>query len=324
MSHIIIPRRRPLTLPAARFGVEGFFKIESVRIDKDGTEHRRTLMPWRKNLITDAGMNLPGTLNFNLNACQVGTGAAAPSFSDTTLSNYLAGTSTVQAQTITWVNNDTDTRYIRKRKTFRFGQNVAVGNIAEVGISTAISGGTLWSRALVVDEDGNPTTVTVTPMDFLDVTYELRWHAPIGDINLGVHHIAGSGDHEIVRRVARIGQGTDGNTWGAFPNFSANHGSGTFTHLLSISSGDFVATSATIPGNDLGSWGVHGGWDPYVSNSYKVSRTWVNDITRGNGNIKTVTWSAPCACFQYRFDPVIVKTNEHQLTLQFSISWARL
>lgn len=54
-----------------------------------------------------------------------------------------------------------------------------VGNISEAGIRLGtISGSTVDSRALIVDSQGNPTTITVTAEDKLVISYTLKYIIP--------------------------------------------------------------------------------------------------------------------------------------------------
>src|SRR5690606_4774599 len=68
----------------------------------------------------------------------------------------------------------------------QFGQGQAAGNLSEIGIQHTSTSGPLWSRALILDGQGNPTTITVLPDDFLTCYYTLRIMIPKED---AVFHI---------------------------------------------------------------------------------------------------------------------------------------
>ena len=145
----------------------GWFKIEATR--PDGT--RRVLADWFPNLILNGGLDRMGANPDYLSWCQVGSGSTAPVAAQTALVNRIAGTSTQQ-------NNVSGAQasapyYGWYRRTYRFAQGVAAGNLSEVGVGWATSG-SLFSRALILDGGGSPTTITVLSDEVLDVTYELR------------------------------------------------------------------------------------------------------------------------------------------------------
>lgn len=132
--------------------VEGWFKFEA--ISEDGT--RRVLADWFPNLITDQGLNQMGTLATWLNACQVGSGSTVPAVSDTQLVTRVAGTTTIQS-TVQGIQS-TPPYYASRTRTYRFAAGVATGTLSEVGVGTTATVGNLYSRALILDGAGNPTT----------------------------------------------------------------------------------------------------------------------------------------------------------------------
>jgi hypothetical protein len=56
--------------------------------------------------------------------------------------------------------------------TWRFGEGIAAGNIAEVGLGWGNA--TLWNRARIKDAQGKPTVITVFADEYLDVVSEIR------------------------------------------------------------------------------------------------------------------------------------------------------
>lgn len=163
-------------------GMSGHFRLEV----KDAISHRIVRVREFDNLITNQGLDAYGICNdrYLLNNCYVGTGMAQPSVTDVGLSVPLASTSGLQetnhiAPTApSWISS--------RVNRYRFPVGTATGNITEVGI-----GGEnyFWSRALVLDEQGQPSPVTVLANEYLDVIYTLRMHPNLNDIpfsfNLG-------------------------------------------------------------------------------------------------------------------------------------------
>lgn len=171
----------------AHGGYAGWYKIEAMRLDADGLEipgSRRVAADWFPNLITNAGLDFLGTAGDTLvfGFVRVGSGNTAPAFTDTALVSQVAVSSTQQG-TVTSGVNRTGTFYAWKRRTVRFVAGSMGGssvNLAEVGVSPAGTGA-LFSRALILDGGGSPTSITVLPDEVLDVTYELRLYPTTTD-----------------------------------------------------------------------------------------------------------------------------------------------
>lgn len=163
-------------------GVAGYYKFEAFKADSAGNEipgTRRVVADWFPNLITDFGLNRSLTNgSFDMmTTCKVGSGSTAPAFTDTALVSQVATTASVVANTLAVTASAPYYGY--RRRTYRFGTGVAAGNLSEVGISG--SSGSLFSRALIADSGGSPTTLTILSDEILDVTYELRLYAPTTD-----------------------------------------------------------------------------------------------------------------------------------------------
>jgi len=153
----------------------------------------RVLADWFPNLITDYGMDLmSGAVSGYTemwNYCSVGTGNAPPAFGNTNLVNRKASTNSTASSLI-----GNEENYIWRRITYQFPQGAATGNLAEVGIGVSSTGDRLFSRALIKDASGNPTTITVLPDEVLQVVWEIRHYFPQPTTSTVM--IAGSGEHE--------------------------------------------------------------------------------------------------------------------------------
>lgn len=290
----------------------GFFKLEALRLD--GT--KRPLTGWFPNLITDVGLNRIGTGSY-MNSCHVGTNNTAPSVANTALAGYRAGTSSVvggseSAQTVA-------PYYGWKRRTYRFDIGTASGNLSEVGIATAAANGgstILFSRALILDEFGVPTTVTVLADEILDVTYELRLYPPLTDVTQTVS-ITGSASHNVITRAAAV----TGGTWYYFigngMSFDPYGGS-----QMTARSGDI----GTIGGWPSGTAGYSGSpWtNAYINNSLYRTGGANFGLTQANfGGIRSISWYSSLGSYQTQFDPVINKTATKTLNVTFRVDWAR-
>lgn len=129
------------------------------------------------NLILDSGLERLG-VGWIVDRCKVGSGNTAPTVSDVNLAAELA-TSTDQRAVTPYITANTASRWTEITTCYRFAAGVGTGTIAEVGMGWA-SG--LWSRALIKDGSGVPTTITKLADETLDVYYTLRIQLPASDI----------------------------------------------------------------------------------------------------------------------------------------------
>jgi hypothetical protein len=105
--------------------------------------------------------------------CRVGTGTTIPDFSDGDLDSPLAETLT-GSRTYGTSGQTGPPHYRWQRDVYTFAQGTATGIITEVGLGRKISNGSISTRALVVDEVGDPATVPVLADEQLEVVYEIR------------------------------------------------------------------------------------------------------------------------------------------------------
>lgn len=159
----------------AHIGAQGRYKLI---VGRPG-EPPRVETHWFDNLILDAGLNRMGTGACGT-WCHVGTGSTAPANGQTQLADKIAATSTRPVGSSDAGTSGEEPYYWWGRRTFRFGVGEAEGNLTEVGIGWSDS--LLFSRALIVDGEDVPTTLTVLADEVLDVVYELRVYAPADDI----------------------------------------------------------------------------------------------------------------------------------------------
>lgn len=300
---------------AAQMQIAGFFKIEAVN---EETGERRVLADWFPNLILDQGLNRLG-LAPSVSAashCQVGTGSTAPTVTDTQLQSFLAGTNNVQSTSESYVAGPPP--YQRAVRTYRFATGAAAGNLSEVGIGWGASGTVLFSRALIKDGSGNPTTITVLSTEALDISYEIRNYPPTTDVT-GSVTISGT-SYSYTIRAAYITQALNwGAVWALDRGFAVSGVSSSAAYDGSIGS-----TSSGPSGGSSGATSYTN--SSYSNNSYKRGGTITFGLNSANfaGGVKSVlTGGEYSSNFQIEFSPTINKTSTKVLTLNFEISWSR-
>ena len=313
----IIPTRRfvEAALKPSAVGMSGRYQL--IVRDAWGVEKRRT--PWFDNIILDSGLNRWGTGGCIAGAA-IGTGTSTPVASQTGLDTQSHWTTTpgagngVSSALGSSPYNNTYTAV------YRTTPGALNGNYSEVGVGWA--SGSMFSRALVLDGGGSPTTISVSSSEQLDIVYQLSIFPPLVDTSATVT-ISGV-DYAVTGRGMLVNSITTGG-WqpssiqtavgvGSWP--SAGFFSGSIGAITSSPSGG----SGGLAGS--GSLALIGG---YSNNSLTRAMRYTADLNYGNpsGGVKSSNALWSFCSFQYEFNPVIPKNNTKTLTLDFSVTWAR-
>lgn len=281
----------------------GQFKVEVLKGNRVDSS-----TDWQPNLITDIGLLHMGANSNYLNVCRVGSGAAAPTNSDTQLQTQMASSTTY---TRTSGAQSATPYYAYERRTFTFATGAVVGNVAELGIGWATSGATLFSRARVRDGNGNPASVPVLADETLRVTYELRYYAPTFDIDTSMYMVGTlGGNYEVKARSSMCSTAT---FW--FANKAQNQG-GTLTAYEGeigdiTEQPDGLRATLNIPNGSVDG----------TSANFSMSAENAN-LNLANG-IRSMSLFMGNAYYQFQFTPAIMKDNESSLRLQFKHTWGR-
>jgi hypothetical protein len=303
---------------------EGIITLSAFKIDKDGEEipgTRRNLTPF-KNLITDLGLNRMGanlTSGGYLSWFQVGSGNTPPTINDTALVNRIASTNNTQATS--FGSQSTAPYYTWRRITRRFATGVAAGNLSEIGIGWE-STGSLFSRALIRDALGNPTTITILPDESLDVTYELRCYPKTTD-STGTITATGniSGVYSYIMRAESVTSSENISGWhiGSIGTFmSETSGNISFNRAYTGSIGAITSSPAGTQAAITSFTTL-----PYSTGSF--SRTFRLNFGLNDGNIaiRSLSMKAGIGRYQCEITPVLTKTSASELYFEFTHSWGR-
>lgn len=298
--------------------VEGWYKIEAIK--PDGS--RRVLADWFPNLITDAGLEYMADASNWLQYCQVGSGSSAPNVLDTALAARIA--SSITRQSDTSGAQATEPYYCWLRRTIRFGEGVAAGNLSEVGMGWEAAG-SLFSRALILDSQGDPTAISVAADEMLDVTYEFRFYPRLTDV-IGEITLGGNigGTYDYVMRAAKVTQANSSSGW--LVSVSGRSMGSSVTPIAY--SGDIAAITSGPSGASSPADSVTG--LAYEANSRERKFTAVWGPNRGNatGGLRSFLVNMGIGTFQFRVglqgtDAPIPKTDQDELSLTFMHSWGR-
>lgn len=295
-----------------KIGVKGHFKLEAVNME---TGARRFLAEF-DNLITNGGMDrLANNSDWN-SWCSVGSGNTAPAFTDSGLVTFIASTNNTSSTSNG--NSGSSPWFGQAIKTFRFAIGTATGNLSEIGIGWSSVNGSLFSRALILDGSGNPTTITILSTEALDATYTLQLYAPTADVT-GTVVVSGV-SYAYTLRAASVSSTGWGGGFVFGDQFGWNGGTvfnGTIGAVTSTPSG----SSAT-----LGSPAKQS----YTPGSFQIDTIWTMGLTDANvsGGISAAYLiggqsRGAMGAFQVGFSPAIPKDGTKTLTLTFRQSWAR-
>lgn len=293
----------------AQIGFQGWFKFEAVNAL---TGRRRTVADWFPNLILNNGLNLMGT-TAPLALCMVGTGTSTPAVSQTQLDTRIASTTSIQSTTY---GSDLVDNYAYVRRVFRFGVGVAAGNLTEVGVGSSDT--SCFSRALILDGGGSPTSVTVLSDEYLDVTYEIRCYPVVTDV-AAVVNIAGVNYNTIIRpsqfgswgnaEHMRWAPGTGG--MAATPFSSPNmRTAGTLGDYTVTAGGTSITAGSTA-------------YLAYSNNSYELTQRLTFGLTQGSVDFGILEFHNALGRWKISFDPVVPKRSTNIFTLDFKLAWAR-
>jgi hypothetical protein len=307
---ILIPKYRDVIADAKapRVGLRGWYKLEAV-----GLDGRKRLLAEFPNLITTNGANMLGTGAGWDSYCSVGSGNNPPALTDTALQTLVATTSSTNF--VNHTNTTSSPPYFGNYTVqYAFAIGAAAGNLSEVGIGSASNGTSLFSRALILDGGGNPTTITVLSSEALYVTYSINQYVPLTDVT-GSVVIAGVTYNYTIRAANATSSAWSiyGGDAGGIELYTSYNGSiGAITSSPSGTSGSY----SSIANNS------------YSTGSFTLSGAVTIGLTQSNlsGGISAcyVVFGTSRGCrgqYQIGLSPAIPKDSSHVLTLNFSTSW---
>lgn len=292
-----------------RVGLAGRYRIRRFR-EKSGTLTHDS--GWFNNLITNIGLNKAsdGGINYGY----IGEGTAAPNVTDVSMAALLAYSTTLGGNINPVMQIVTPPYYCSSFLSRRYAAGVGTGVVSEVGMGWNVtSTNATFSRALVLDANGDPTSIAKASTDIMDVVYELVGYLP--DDLLGEYTITNSGTHDT---LSRPWSAANASSW----DMSSLIRLGALNAGVSAFSGDI----ASITGNPTGSLSgtpnsiIQG----YVDSS--LERVWNLTVPIGNwnGSIRTITASpSRMGAYQCQFDPPIVKDSTQTLSMSYKVSWGR-
>lgn len=292
-----------MKLPNVRIGLSGMFMVRA----KDcKTGRTRIVADWFPNLITNNGLDLlaadSGSWSAGiLDGVAVGSGSSSPSNSDTQMQSLVAFTNNVTSGSD---SIETSERYFRRVQEWTFGVGEAAGNISEIGVGATSTN--LFSRALVLDSGGSPTTITILENEVLIVTYELRCYQPTNDF------ISTVDGYDVVLRSANVNSSNSSIGWDSSPMEMGP--------VAQACSGS-ISSITSRPGGGVSSNSISD--DSYIPGSYTRTGSFYFGTATANFTINAFEYKLGPGFFQFSVDPPITKQNTDELTVAVRITWAR-
>lgn len=272
------------------------------------------------NLVLDAGLDRL-SVGSAINRVCVGSGNSAPVVTQTALDAFIASTTTTQGSDISGTQVATSPYYYWVRRTYRFGEGIAAGNLSELGIGW--SNTNLFNRALIKDANSNPTTITVLADEFLDVVVELRLYPKMSFTN-------------SFNLLDKLGNIISTHTVTGMPLF-ATAGSLILgpVSICKDQNGDFKMFSG-----DMGAGvNVYPAGTEYITSSANITISYPSGrsckaqvkfpLNLGNGTHRSffapVKLVSNGAHFGYKcqIDPPIYKNNTQEIQYSFTLNWDR-
>ncbi len=267
------------------------------------------------NLITDIGLERWATNKIGAK-CFIGSGNAPPTVNDTALGAQLAASTTTQ-NLQNWKAYSAAERWTEATICYRFQPGVTLNSIAEVGVGWD---GGLWSRALVRDVNGNPTTIQLLSDEVLDVYYTLRIQFP-ADVTGSI--VLDGVTYDWVLRPADLA------TW---PESYGYY----FYYAFATGGVAKASTGSITQPNTAPDWAESSSTTTvaaYVPGSRKRTMTFLFDLNDANVNIKSIivqlgsgyppTMSWQLGFYQNGQSVGVPKVSSKRLTLTFDFAWGR-
>lgn len=311
-SYILLPKFQDIILPNAPVKFNGMYRMQ-VKSTGDGSVRRDT--GWFPNLITTLGLNQIGSAN-PIDRCCIGTGTTTPSIADTGLATFAAST-TNPTPGFPQIGNEGSPNYANyKQFGYRFNAGQLNGNYSEVGVGWTNT--SLWSRALILDGVGSPTTITVLSTEYLDVFYMIR---TVPDLTEYTSSVTISGvTYSVKRKPANVNNLSYWN----FRNAAMRWAGSSVSVNIGLTYTSVLGGVTSTPSSQAGSTASASTENSYVSNSFEKtgSVTWA--LTEGNtgSGIKSIVITGAAQQYQYEFDTVLPKDSTKQLTLNGKVSWS--
>lgn len=312
-------RKHVETFGVSTVGVAGYYTIEAIKPGMGVVRSCRF-----KNLITDLGMDALGTSPQFLRM-HLGTGTAAPSFSDTALANFGVNVSNNPGDQ-TAGKGPAPEYYGWMRLVWTSAVGGATGTWTEIGISDQNGNGNLRSRDLIRDPGGSPTSFPVLADEQFRGTYEFRMYPPLNDAAASIE-LSGT-PYDTVTRALQINVASTGTQGSWVPRISSN------LPLLGVVGDQFQVqwysgglgslTDSNPQGSVIGSGTSARGYSTYGAGNFYLDSYAQWGGANLVGTLRTLRMRLQSGTVQIEYDPLVVKLDTETLRHNQRVHWARV
>lgn len=316
----------------SKYSAKGRFKARVI-----GSSGRvKSESEWSDNVVTNLGIRMllgGATRAYSDIAvsirCSCGSGNSAPSVNDTVIQSFIAGSNNITSSSTTF-NTSTAPFYAKHEWKFLFDIGDAEGNVSELCIvnddTEPTSSSPVFSRALVRDSAGNPTTITVLEDEYLEVTYELYIYPPAGELTGSFTQVI-DGSPQVftysikpsnMRVLGPVGvsDGWATNGDGRIPTVFALSGSRSSVY----SAGSILGPENSVPsGTDYRLTGIATSSVANYAEKYR-DLTFIASISDANTEFDAIRFAANLCCYQMKISPSITKNNTKTYRLNVRIT----
>lgn len=306
--------------------LEGFYHVELL----DKHTHEVKFSSTFKNVITNAGLDrlMAGTDNFStiVRFLEAGTGTTTPTVADTTLVSPLSPRSSGSGNfpdEVQFINSGSYT-YSSWTTTRIFNDTEANGVITELGMFNAATAGIMFSRVLIKDSLGTPTSIVKTSNDVLRVRYNVRLYHPTNN-----NTVTGSFTWRGITYSSSIrAYGISSTQWNS--NFFDVFGSWFSSRIRFFATGtlnDVTGTLSGWSGEILSSAQTYTNI-AYTNGTFYRDFQYVLGPTAANGTGSAIAINVGASeltgpTFQQIITPGIRKTSAQTLTLRYRLALSR-
>lgn len=290
------------------FAIKGRYRLKRMRAGKIIQD-----TGWFDNLITNNGMNTITTAAGYSAYVSVGSSSTPPAFTDVAMGSRIATVSGgfgFASEAL-----DTTNRYLIMTKSATFSAGAAAGTIAEIGVGGTTTGTNLFSRALVLDSGGLPTTVTVLSDEDLVVIYQLWIKQPTGDFT-----VTASGKTCTIRAAGVATSGANGWSRTGNRHYFAVSDSGAGNAKAYTGS---IGAITGVPGGTASTVATTIAMQTYTDNSWVRECKFTFSTAQANQSNLSFLWQFGPTCWQMQMDSALVKTSSQTLRLGATITWSR-
>jgi hypothetical protein len=323
------------TIETPKIGISGKVLQWEV-INADGSIDRSCYRP-SDNLITDVGLDMiayypPPELyqdhenTYSKYFC-IGTGTAEPSATDTKLTTetYRNRCSYPTYASTTYSANGSDPYYVYFQRGVQTPLGALNGTYGEIGFSpTLTANADVFSKHRLKDENGDPTTITVSSAQQLRLKYVIVMCASPSTMTTGTIGISGIGNIDYQAKWQNMDRWSL--PWqmmdyhGQPPSWFTNYS----IHAIhsNLSFGDIGYSQGCGSATVASSFST----STYVAGSHELYRYgyWSVDVANGTWyGVSLDAYAITNPIYLVKFSPTFVKANTHTMRFAIKVSWGR-